>query len=123
MSWSKFIRSACWSLAAALALQAAPAHAGMIGADAAATQENAPATQEQQEREKVRNFLESTALKDRLRALGVDGLNASARVNAMSQDEVHALAEKIDTLPAGGALSDRDWILVLLVALVLVVAL
>lgn len=123
MTWSKTIRSACWSLAAVLALQAAPARAAMIGADAAAT-ESAPAPlQAEQERAKVRQFLESTALQEKLKALGVDGLNAGARVDAMTQDEVHALAERIDTLPAGGALSDRDWIIVLLVALLLVVAL
>ncbi|TFZ07934.1 PA2779 family protein [Ramlibacter humi] len=123
MSWSPFIRCACWSLAAALALQAAPARAAMIGAEAAAAAtENAP-TPAGQEREKVRRFLESTALQERLRSLGVDGLNAAARVDAMSQDEVHALAERIDALPAGGALSDRDWILVLLVALLVIVAL
>ena len=53
----------------------------------------------------------------------MDGLNASARVDAMSHEEVHALAERIDAMPAGGALSDRDIILILLVALLVVVVL
>ena len=115
-----FARLACLLLASVLTLQAPAARAALIGPDAAASQ---PASAADAERAKVRQFLETTALKDRLRALGVDGLNAGARVDAMTQEEVHALAQKIDAMPAGGALSDRDWILILLVALLLIVAL
>ncbi len=71
----------------------------------------------------MQQFLEGAALKDRLRAMGVDGLNAGSRVDAMTQDEVHALAQRIDSLPAGGAFSDRDIILILLIALLVVVVL
>lgn len=121
---SRFPRLFCSLLVAAFALQAVPARAGMIGADAAATpapvQAVAPA---EAERAKVKQFLETAALKDKLRALGVDGLNASRRVDAMTQEEVHAMAQKIDSMPAGGALSDRDIILILLVTLLLVVVL
>lgn len=114
-------RHACWGLAAALALQASMAQAELLGPEAVL--ESSASTQAERDRTKVKQFLESNKLLDRLRTLGVDGLNASARVDAMTHEEVHALAERIDAMPAGGALSDRDIILILLVALLVVVVL
>lgn len=107
-------------LVAALTLQASMAHAGLIGPEAVVAAQP-PASQVEVEREKVRNFLESAALKDKLKAFGVDALSANHRVDALTEAEVHALSQRIDSLPAGGALSDRDVILILLVALLLVV--
>lgn len=116
-----FVRHSCWGLAAALALQMPLAQAELIGPEAAMPAQ--PATQEQLDRAKVQQFLESAALQDRLRALGVDGLHAASRVDAMTPQEVHALAQRIDSAPAGGAFSDREIILVLLVALLIAVVL
>lgn len=115
------VRRSCWGLAAAVALQAPLAQAALIGPEAVVAAQ--PPSQEQLDRAKVRQFLEGAELKDRLRAMGVDGLNADSRVDAMTQAEVHALAQRIDSLPAGGAFSDREIILVLLIALLIVVAL
>lgn len=121
---SRLARLFCSLLVASFALQAAPVRAGLIGADAAAMPAPLQAVDPAEaERAKVKLFLETAALKDKLRALGVDGLNASRRVDAMTQEEVHAMAQKIDSMPAGGALSDRDIILILLVSLLLVVVL
>ena len=108
---------------AALLLQAPALHADMLGPEAARAGEMAAQspTQEQLDRAKVRHFLESASLKERLKTLGVDGLNASARVDALTEDEVHAMAQRIDAMPAGGALSDREIILILLVALLIIV--
>ena len=114
-------RHACWGLAAALALQASVAQAEMLGPEAVL--EPSTSTQVERDRAKVKQFLENTKLQDRLRTLGVDGLNAGARVDAMTHEEVHALAERIDAMPAGGALSDNDIIIILLVALLVIVAL
>jgi hypothetical protein len=36
---------------------------------------------------------------------------------------VHALAQRIDAMPAGGNLSQNDWILILLLVILLVVIL
>jgi hypothetical protein len=120
MFWSKLVRFVCIGLVATLALQAPIARAEMIGADASVT---VPASPEEQQRQKVKDFLKNAALQERLRTLGVDGLSAAARVEAMTQAEVHALAEKIDAMPAGGQMSSNDWILILLVAILLIVAL
>jgi hypothetical protein len=118
---SNLVRRIFWSLVAVLALQASFARAEMLGPEAVLTPP--PATLAELEREKVKQYLENTDLRDKLRALGVDGLNASARVDAMTPQEVHALSQRIDAAPAGGAFSDRDIILILLVALLLVVVL
>ena len=39
------------------------------------------------------------------------------------RDEVHALAQRMDAMPAGGSLSQNDIILILLVAILVLVAL
>lgn len=118
---TRAIRSLCCIPALALALQAPLAHAGMIGADQAMAE---PAqAQADPDRAKVQQFLDRANVKERLQALGVDALNARDRVNAMTDAEVHALAQRIDAMPAGGALSQNDWILILLVAILLIVAL
>ena len=115
------VRRWCHCLAAVVALQAPLAQAELIGPEAVLAMQSP--VQEQLDRAKVQQFLESAALKDRLRAMGVDGINASQRIDAMTEQEVHALAQRIDSLPAGGAFSDRDIILVLLIALLIVVVL
>jgi len=114
-------RLACCGLAAVFALQTTVAQAEMLGPEAVL--ESSASTQADRDREKVKQFLDSNKLQDRLRTLGVDGLNANARVDAMTHEEVHALGQRIDAMPAGGALSDRDIILILLVALLVVVVL
>src|SRR5690242_21817636 len=48
------------------------------------------------DRAKVRAFLERADLRERLQAMGVSGLNAASRVDALTDDEVHALAGRID---------------------------
>ena len=111
-------RTACTAMAA-VCLHAPWVHAGLIGPEAALAA--GPASSAEDDRTRVRQFVERATVQDRLRLMGVGGLDASRRVDAMTQEEVHALAQRIDTLPAGGALTDRDIILVLLVALVLVV--
>jgi hypothetical protein len=50
-------------------------------------------------------------------ALGVKPELAKQRVDALTDAEVVSLAGKIDTLPAGGALSSTDLIIILLVAI------
>lgn len=77
----------------------------------------------ERDRARVREFMERATVKERLQALGVSGLTAQSRVDALTPEEVHAMAQRIDTMAAGGALSQQDWILILLVAILLVVAL
>jgi hypothetical protein len=68
-----------------------PAHAGLIGTDAAV------------QRAQVNRVLERADVQARLQALGVDPAQVRARVAALSDDEIAGLAQRIDSLPAGGA--------------------
>ncbi len=54
------------------------------------------------ERNQVRSFLDRDDVRTRLQEFGVDPAAARARVDALSGDEVAALAGRIDQLPAGG---------------------
>jgi len=54
------------------------------------------------ERDQVRNFLERADVQAKMQSFGVDPAAARARVDALGDDEVAALAGRIDELPAGG---------------------
>lgn len=73
------------------------------------------------DRAKVRAFLERADLRERLKAMGVSGLAAGGRVDALTDAEVHALAERIDAMPAGGALSDRDILIIIVIAVLIAI--
>ncbi|MBL0427306.1 PA2779 family protein [Ramlibacter alkalitolerans] len=105
-------------LAAALVAPVPPAWSGMIGADALPS-----ASQSDMERAQVQAFLERADLRERLQAMGVGGLNAAGRVAAMTDAEVHMLAQRIDALPAGGALSDRDILIIVVIAVIVAILL
>lgn len=74
-------------------------------------------------REKVRLFLEREGVEARLKTLGVAPEIARKRADSMTDEEILFVAGRIDTLPAGGALDKTDWILILLIALLVVLAL
>ncbi|ANQ83618.1 PA2779 family protein [Azoarcus olearius] len=105
-------------LALAVGLHTPALHAELVTTPQAAAQASADA-----DRAKVQQFLEQATVKERLQAMGVDGLAAADRVAALDQDEIHALAQRIDTMPAGGAITTTEWILIILVAILVVVAL
>lgn len=101
-----------------LGMQATAAQASIV-----TTKEMSAQDHDSKDRAKIQSFLDRADVKDRLKALGVDGLMAKDRVAALDDKEVHLLAEKIDSLPAGGNLSsltDSDLIVILLAAILLV---
>jgi hypothetical protein len=55
------------------------------------------------ERDQVRSFLGRADVQARMQSLGVDPDSARARVDALSDEEVATLADRIEKLPAGGA--------------------
>jgi len=95
-------------------LQPNPAHAGMIGTDGVAPQS--------QERQRVKDLIARPEVARKLESLGVLPQDAAKRVDALTDDEVHALATQIDALPAGG-LSDTNWLLVIVVVLLIIIVL
>ena len=108
------------ALLAALLLLLPPlaAQAGMIG-----TQEAIAEQTLQADRDKVSEFLNRADVEERLQAMDVPAALARSRVDALTPAETATLAQRIDALPAGGALSGNDFIIILLVALLVVLIL
>jgi hypothetical protein len=75
------------------------------------------------ERERVRAMLERPELAQELQKMGIAPDEARARVEAMTPAEVAQVAGKLDALPAGGAMSNRDLLLVILLIILLVIIL
>jgi hypothetical protein len=98
------------TLSLTLALAVPQAYAGMI-------QTPDP------ERERVKVMLERPELAQELQKMGIAPDEARARVDAMTPAEVAQVAGRLDSLPAGGAMSNRDLLLVILLVVLLVVLL
>ena len=101
-------------LGAALCLQTS-----VVMAEIVPTDQLAAPNQTEVEKAKVQAFMDRADVKVRLQSLGVNELSAKDRVAAMTDQEVHAMAQKIDSMPAGGALSNNDLILILVIVLLL----
>lgn len=108
-----FKKTTCRALAlSVLALSFQTAQAGLIGADQAAASAMTP------ERALVLGSLDRSEVAAQLQAAGVDPLAARERVRTMSDQEVHALAQDIQTAPAGGVSTWGVVAIVLVAALV-----
>lgn len=107
-----------FALAAATALVMPRANAALIPSEAA----QAPAHVEA-ERERVKALLVRPEVAKQLGDFGVAPADAAARVDAMTDDEVLQLAGRIDSLLAGGAISNDQLIVILLLVLILVLVL
>jgi hypothetical protein len=97
---------------------AAPSYAGMIG-----TPEILAEQASQHDRDKLQQFLNRADVQERLQAMDVPAIEARSRVDALTPAEAARLAQRIDALPTGGALSGSDVIIILLVALLVVLIL
>lgn len=104
------------SLAVCLALASGKAFGGTIGTEATA----AP-SQAAQARERVKAVVSRPELARQLQALGLAPEQAQGRVDAMSDAEVLALADRLDAMPAGGALSNDQLLLVILLVVLILV--
>ncbi len=71
--------------------------AAMVG-----TGEAVAAATAQHNRERVSAALARPDIQAQLESMGVDPADASARVAALSDNDVATLAQRLDTLPAGG---------------------
>jgi hypothetical protein len=95
-----------------LALSFQTAHAGLIGADQAA------AGSTSSERTLLLGTLDRADVAAQLQSAGVDPLDARQRVQSMSDQEVHALAQDIQSAPAGGLGTGAVVAIILIAALV-----
>jgi hypothetical protein len=81
--------------------------AGMIG-----TEQSASASQDAANRDKVNTFLSRADVVAKYESMGLGSKISQDRVNAMTQDEVNLVAGKIDSLPAGGYISEAGAIII-----------
>lgn len=91
-------------------LAAAPAYAGMIGSDAAIPQPPS-------DRERVQTLIARPDVQKELEKMGIAPADASARVKAMSDTEVAQVAGRLDSLPAGAAISNDELLLIIIIIL------
>lgn len=82
--------------------------AGMIGTDQVASVATA-----QSDRAAVLNIISRAEVASQLQALGIDLNSAKSRIAAMTDEEVHALSGKLDSLPAGAKTSGWAWAVVI----------
>lgn len=98
------------------ALSCGTASAELVGTDEAAALENPDG-----DRDKLRAFVERPEVATKLQALGVSPDDAKARVGAMSDAEVHALAQRLEALPAGGRITNTELVIIILLAVIILV--
>ena len=103
-------------LAATICFHPPLAQAEIVSTDQLNTQHNSDV-----ERGKIQAFLDRSSVSEKLLTMGVDGLIAKERIAALDDQEVHALAEKIDSLPAGGNFSNDQLIIVVLIAILVAI--
>lgn len=95
---------------------------GAASADMVSTEHVIDSQQAANAREHIKALAQRPELAEQLKAFGVSPEQAEGRVDAMTDAEVLALAGKLGDLPAGGALSNNELILIL-VLIILVIAL
>jgi hypothetical protein len=111
---SRFLASSLFGFA----LSCGTANAELVGTDEAAASVE-PANQNA-DRDKLRAFMERPEVIEKLKAVGVSPDQAKARVAALSDQEVHMIAGRLDMLPAGGRLSNNDLLLITVIILAVV---
>jgi hypothetical protein len=90
-------------------------------ADLVSTDRVVPESEAHSPREKVRSFLEREDAQRRLVEMGVAPESAKERVDRLTDAEAATIAGKIDSVPAGGALSTTEWILIVLIAILVAI--
>lgn len=90
------------------------AQAIMIGTDQVVAAANA-----QGDRAAVLNMLSRSEVSSQLQSLGLDPKTAQDRVAAMTDQEVSALAGKINSMPAGAISNGWGWAIAIVIAIVI----
>lgn len=90
-----------WAAALCLAAPASPARADVIATESAVARVQRP------------------EVARKLQDLGISAEQARERVDAMSDAEILALAERLDALPAGGAFSNEQVLIVVLLVVMI----
>jgi len=92
-----FVRYVCHMLIICMGAFPFSTYAGMVGTDQVAA-----AVQAAGARDKLRDFVARSEVRNQLQNLGISPAAAQARVSAMTDAEVASIAGQVDSLPAGG---------------------
>jgi hypothetical protein len=84
---------------------------------------NQDATTRQVDMTSIRKTLESTVIKQRLMDFGLSPQEAAARINTLSDEQIHQFASQLDSLQAGADGGLDFLIFLLIVAIIVVIAL
>ncbi len=95
---SIFLRYICRMLIVCIAAFPFSTYAGMVGTDQVAA-----AVQAQGARDKLRDVVGRSEVRNQLQSLGISPDAAQARVSALTDAEVASVVGQIDSLPAGGS--------------------
>jgi hypothetical protein len=71
--------------------------------------------------EKIRKFLETKMIRERLRAFGLSPEEIQTRLNQLTDDQIHQVALKLDELKVAGDAGEAVIIVLLIAAIVLLV--
>jgi hypothetical protein len=97
-------------LTLALLLIAPQVQAGMIGTQDA-------------ERERVKELVARPELAQELKRMGIAPEEIQGRIDAMTDEEVRALAGRLNAVPAGGEVTSQEWLLIIIVILLVIIIL
>jgi len=114
MKINELLKLCVVALGIVLCLQTSTAMASIVTND-----QIMPLTQIEADKLKIKSFVERTEVKDSLHSFGVESYMSDARVAVMTDQEVHELAQNIDSMPAGGRLHDSDLVVILLIVLLI----
>ncbi len=70
---------------------------------------------------KIQAVLESKVIRQKLMDLGLSPEEAMARINKLSDEQVHQFASRIDAVQAGGGLGELLIILLLVIVIILII--
>jgi hypothetical protein len=87
---------------------------------AAPPTQSAPLSDRAADLAKIQKTLESKVLQQRLMDYGLSPENALAKINGLSDGQIHLLAAKIDSLQAGG-MRNSDFIIILLLIILILI--
>ena len=93
-----FVRCVCRILMVCMAAFPFSTYAGMVSTDQVVA-----AVQNQGTRDRLRDLVSRSDVRNQLQNFGISASAAQERVNAMTDAEVASLAGQIDSLPAGGS--------------------
>jgi hypothetical protein len=75
------------------------------------------------ERERVKELVARPELAQQLKQMGIAAEEVQGRIDAMTDEEVRALAGRLNAVPAGGELTGQEWLLIIIIILLVIILL